>query len=147
MKQRENAPDQTFKRTKRILLICGLFLTLCLCLAAFHACGVVYQKLERKSDELVFGLKHVAKHDYSQKWIIGKTSAEIVEKYGEFDSIFSSDKEKTEGLYRNVTCAYQLTKAVTGYWGTGWDSYYLISFDENGVAVSVDEEYIPLGQT
>jgi hypothetical protein len=65
---------------------------------------------------------------YNREWIIGKTEAEIVKRYGEFKRVYEKDGGGHLGAY------------YVNYDNWGMDpSYihdtYFIEFDENGVAV------------
>lgn len=78
---------------------------------------------------------------YNERDFLGKTSAEIVEQYGEFDCIgMSAD---TDGLYRSTMCGYTIREAKTVFWGTDPEILLFISFDANGVAVSCGKGYRP----
>ena len=82
------------------------------------------------------------KYKYDKEWILGKTSSEIEERYGEFDrkprqgSIYEKD-----GNYYNAQAGYLLKEERVGYLGTDPAEYYMIWFDEYGQAVGVDEEW------
>ena len=73
-----------------------------------------------------------SKTRFKENDIIGLTSAEIVEKYGEFDR--PQGKLGEDGLYRNCACGYLISEAKTGYLGTTPPEYFMITFDENGIA-------------
>lgn len=69
---------------------------------------------------------------YNDKWIIGKTSEEIIERYGEFDHVWK--KPDYDGLYRDCTVEYFLIN----YWqATVTSQYYTIHFNNNGRADEV----------
>ena len=69
---------------------------------------------------------------YDPEDFIGLTSAEIVEKYGEFDHIFAYPSE--DGLYRKAICGYIVKEARVGFLGTDPPEYFMIHFDENAIA-------------
>ena len=79
---------------------------------------------------------------YPEKNILGKTSAEIIEKYGAFDSPMLADED---GLYRNCTCWYIVKDAQVGFLGTSPEILFFMTFDENGTAISCKEDYRPGG--
>ncbi len=80
---------------------------------------------------------------YSEEDFIGKTSAEIIEEYGEFDCVVASPDE--DGLYKNGRCGYAIKEAKKGFLQESPELLYFITFDENGVAVSCEEGYRPGG--
>jgi len=71
---------------------------------------------------------------YDEKWIIGKTSDEIMERYGKFDIVMNKPSE--DGLYRNQRCGYK-TKSGNIDW---YDEFYMISFNSQGVAYLIEED-------
>lgn len=73
-----------------------------------------------------------SKMRYKEDDIIGLTSVEIVEKYGDFDR--PQGKPNEDGLYRNCACGYLISEAKKGYLGTTPPEYFMITFDENGIA-------------
>ena len=79
---------------------------------------------------------------YDVDWIIGKTSAEVINKYGEFDCTHMPAGE--DGLYRSK-CGYTIKEPRRGFLGTSAEVLFFISFDENGVAVECEEGYRPGG--
>ena len=103
---------------KRILLT---ILAILLCLVAFSGC---------------------TNSRYDSEWIIGKTSSEVIEKYGEFDCTHMPAGE--DGLYRSK-CGYTIKEPQKGFWGTSPEILFYISFDENGIAVACEEGYRPGG--
>lgn len=69
---------------------------------------------------------------YSEDEIIGLTSIEIVEKYGDFDRTQGFPDE--DGLYRDCACGYLFSEKRVGFFGTTPPEYFMIYFDEDGVA-------------
>ena len=80
---------------------------------------------------------------YKAKYILGKTSDEIIEKYGAFDSKTILADE--DGLYRNCTCWYTVKEPRVGFLGTSPEILFFIRFDENGMATDCREGYRPGG--
>ena len=78
------------------------------------------------------GCAEEPKEKYSEDEIIGLTSAEVIEKYGEFDRIQGTPGD--DGLYRDCSCGYLVKEAQKGYFGTTSPEYLMIHFDENGIA-------------
>ncbi|MBQ8498172.1 MAG: hypothetical protein IJ489_12070 [Clostridia bacterium] len=78
------------------------------------------------------------KTPYDTEWIIGKTSAEIEERYGEFYQCSMPVSE--DGLYRNCRCSLVIKESRTGFLGTDPAEVLSISFDENGIAYKTSEE-------
>ena len=79
---------------------------------------------------------------YDVDWIIGKTSAEVIDKYGEFDCTYMPVGE--DGLYRSK-CGYTVKKPRRGFLGTSPEVLLFISFDENGIAVDCEKGSRPGG--
>lgn len=80
---------------------------------------------------------------YSEQDFLGKTSAEIVEQYGEFDCI--GMPADADNLYRNTVCGYTIREARVGFLGSDPEELFFIRFDENGIAASCYEGYRPGG--
>ena len=74
---------------------------------------------------------------------IGKTSAEIMEEYGEFDYVVG-DME-TDGLYRSTKGGYIYREKQVGFLGTSEEEFFFIYFDENGIAYKCDYGVRPGG--
>lgn len=67
--------------------------------------------------------------------VIGKTSAEIQERYGEFDNF--QMHPGADGLFRNTSCSYVVIRECVGFLGTTPPYVISIGFDSNGVAYRV----------
>lgn len=80
---------------------------------------------------------------YSEKDILGKTSAQIVDEYGEFDCV--STPADADGIYRSCRCGYTVQEALPGYLEQRPEVLFFIHFDENGIAVDTSEGYRPGG--
>ena len=80
---------------------------------------------------------------YDEKDFIGKTSAEIISEYGEFD--FMASRADEDDLYRNCRCGYTVKEPKVGFLGTSDEILFFITFDENGVAKKCEEGYRPGG--
>lgn len=74
------------------------------------------------------------KYKYDADEVVGLTSIEIVEKYGDFDR--SPGYPNEEGLYCNVYCGYLIKSASKGFFGSPYPEYFMIYFNENGVATA-----------
>jgi hypothetical protein len=61
---------------------------------------------------------------YDDKWIMGRTKEEVMERYGEFDLIYH--EEYSYFLYKD-----------NGFFGSGLDIYYCIIFDDNEIAIKI----------
>lgn len=72
------------------------------------------------------------KSQYTEDEIIGLTFFEIVEKYGDFDRTQGFPDE--DGLYRDCACGYIISEKRVGFLGTTPPEYFMIYFDEDGVA-------------
>ena len=82
-------------------------------------------------------------HRYTAKDFIGKTSAEITNQYGEFDCVFGPAND--DGSYKNCRCGYTVKEPQKRFMGTSPEILLFITFDANGVAISVEEGYRPGG--
>lgn len=96
------------------------FILAFLCMLLFSACG-----------------------KYRSADFLGKTSVQIEIEFGTFDCI--GVPADADGLYRNCRCGYTIQKPQTGFLGTQPERIYFIRFDENGIAVSCEEDYRPGG--
>ena len=72
------------------------------------------------------------KEQYDEDEIIGLTSYEIVEKYGDFDR--KQDVPGRDGLYRDCGCGYLISEERVGFFGTTPPKYFMIYFNEDGIA-------------
>ncbi|HAO61409.1 MAG TPA: hypothetical protein DCQ90_05610 [Erysipelotrichaceae bacterium] len=82
----------------------------------------------------LFWYSHPTHFKYNERFIVGKSAKQIVERYGEFDKVFYRD-EWTEISF----AGYVTDRAKVGFLGTSWPKYYMIRFSE-GKAVSVEIE-------
>lgn len=67
--------------------------------------------------------------------VLGKTSAEIEEIYGEFDN--TGMRRGDDGLFRSTRCSYIVIEKRVGFLGTTPPWVISIGFDANGVAYRV----------
>jgi len=85
-------------------------------------------------------------YKYKDDWILGKTSSEIEEKYGEFYLSPTDSEYIKDGNYVSCACAYKIREKRVGFMGTDPEMFYRIYFDADGKAYKVDDEwYIPGG--
>lgn len=80
---------------------------------------------------------------YHEADMIGKTSAQVEAEFGRFDCC--GMPAGSDGLYRNTACGYTIKKAKANFLGKDPEILFLISFDENGIAVSCREDVRPGG--
>lgn len=76
---------------------------------------------------------------YDKDWMLGKTSSEIENRYGKFDLLKSRYSINEKGDYIKCGCGY-ITKKV-GKNASKDDEFFMIYFDENGVAYEFKENY------
>ena len=99
----------------------GLSILLC-CIAAFCSCAF---------------------YPYKEKHIIGHTSSEIVERYGEFEQFYHGEF-RDDGNYYNGACGYKIGEKNMEVYPS--PMYYMIWFDDEGKAYEIDDSwYIPGG--
>ena len=67
--------------------------------------------------------------------VLGKTSVEIEEIYGNFDN--SGMRRGEDGLFRSTRCSYVVIEERVGFFGTTPPYVISIGFDSNGIACSV----------
>lgn len=79
---------------------------------------------------------------YDEDWIIGKTSLEVEERYGNF--LQAEMPRSSDGLYRSTRCHYFL-KEEPMFFGDVEITLFSISFDENGVAWRCFTSLGPIG--
>ena len=66
------------------------------------------------------------KQNHSEARFLGKTSAEIVNEFGQFDcTLMPSDED---GLYRNCGCGYRIKEPQVGFFGTSPEILFFIYF-------------------
>lgn len=80
---------------------------------------------------------------YHEADMIGKTSAQIEAEFGRFDCC--GMPAGADGLYRNTACGYTIQEAKANFLGKDPEILFLITFDENGIAVSCREDVRPGG--
>ena len=82
---------------------------------------------------LILSISSCSSMHYDEKDFLGKTSLQIEAQFGKFDN--HQSRADDDGLYKCTKCGYRLTPDKRGLWGTPIPGkYYMISFDENGVA-------------
>ena len=91
---------------------CILFVVIVAILLCFSSCGTKYK--------------------YDADEVVGLTSIQIVEKYGDFDRKQGSTGE--DGLYRDCACGYLIFEKRVGFFGTTPPEYFMIYFNEDGIA-------------
>ena len=78
--------------------------------------------------------------EYDLIWIVGKTKDEIIERYGEFDSVSNDESYNIEGYSYG---RYEGKIPISGGKKRYTDSL-IIRFDENGIAYRAEKERIDL---
>ena len=74
---------------------------------------------------------------YCEDDFLGKTSAQIIAEFGEFDC--TGKQPDSDGVYRSTSCGYTVREPRKGFFGTKPEEIFFISFDENGIAVGCYE--------
>lgn len=77
-------------------------------------------------------------YEYDPDWIIGKTSKEVVERYGQFDNTTMLPHE--DGLYYSSICSYIIVEARVRFLGTTPPQLFSIGFNSKGIAHRCFEE-------
>ncbi len=77
-------------------------------------------------------LSSCGKPRYAEKDFLGKSSIEIIAKYGEFDR--KQGQPDAQGTYRDCACGYLVSEAKKGFGENTPPEYFMIYFDENGIA-------------
>ena len=80
---------------------------------------------------------------YTASDMIGKTSSEIEEIYGEFDCV--GVPRSDDGLYKNTFCGYTIREKRPSFWDSIPEKLFFILFDGNGIAHECYEGYRPGG--
>ena len=75
------------------------------------------------------GCSAVSSDKYDKDDFIGKSSIEIVKKYGEFDCVTMPVCE--DGLYKNCRCGYTIKEAKQGFLGASEEVLFFVSFEED----------------
>lgn len=76
-------------------------------------------------------------YKYNTEDFIGKSSAEIISQYGDFDCTTMSASD--DGLYRNCRCGYTIREEQKGFFGKSAEILFFVVFDENGMAIECEE--------
>ena len=88
---------------------------------------------------LVFFVVSLVHYDkYDERWIIGKTHDQIIERYGEFDSYLTITSPNGKFLYDQGN--YILKPQKVGFLGTEPPTYFEIKFNQEGIAYECSEE-------
>lgn len=80
---------------------------------------------------------------YDEDKIIGLRSDEVIALYGEFDN--TSMPICVDGIYRNASCGYIIKDKQVGFLETKPAIYFMIGFDDNGIAFECTQEEGPKG--
>ena len=127
------------KKNARRFVCCVLLISICVGLSVceiisfFSACKVllVESLFLWEQDRLV------KSKPYDVEWMIGKTSAEIAERYGQFHTTNAELGE--DGKYRDGGCTYTVREFYKSTDGTPWPAVYVgIHFDESGLCTKAD---------
>lgn len=73
-----------------------------------------------------------AQRPYDEEWIIGKTSAEIEEKYGQFQRI--SNPYHEDGLLYRTDAGYIIKKSRVSWHGKTTEVLFVVRFNQDGLA-------------
>ena len=76
--------------------------------------------------------------NYDKNDFIGHNSKEITINFGAFD--VTLDDPQSDGLYYHTGCGYISREAEQGFFGTTPPEYFMIYFDENGIACKCEYE-------
>ncbi len=82
-----------------------------------------------------FWYLHPTHYRYNDKFIIGSSVNEVIERYGDFDKVFYTDESENDIGWGG----YIVVPAKVGFLGTSFPKYYMIEF-RNGKAVRVSIE-------
>jgi len=69
---------------------------------------------------------------FDAEWIIGKTSAEIEERYGPFDRL--GMEYQKDGLLYNTDAGYVISESRTTWHGRTTETLFVVHFNEDGIA-------------
>jgi len=73
---------------------------------------------------------HSTDYEYDDEWIIGKNEYQVIERYGEFDIQFD---ENGRGGFSRGYCVKPMSYDKL-FGEPIWPEYYMIYFDEQGIA-------------
>ncbi len=79
-------------------------------------------------------LSACTQHPYDEEWVIGKTSAEIEEKYGKFDRREWDYRE--DGLLYGTDAGYILKESRVFWFGKTMEELFVVRFNQEGIAIS-----------
>ena len=69
---------------------------------------------------------------YDVDWMMGKTSQEIIDRYGYFN--MCSNYPDEDGLFKNVVCGYTIRERTPGFMDAIPERLLYIHFDSTGIA-------------
>jgi len=75
-------------------------------------------------------------YKYDDEWIVGKSSAQIEEKYGSFDR--RAVAYDADGLLRNCRAGYVIEPSRKTWHGKTTEQLFCVHFDADGIAVSTE---------
>lgn len=79
------------------------------------------------------------KYAYDADWMIGKTSFQIQEKFGQFN--YTSADRNEDGLYYNCECGYYTFRGEGIFYnGVIWQKYLILHFNEDGIVYKISEK-------
>ena len=88
---------------------------------------------------IVLSVVFIVKHEkYNEKWILGKTTEQVVERYGDF--IRYVPTRSTDGQIQYYIASYTLKPRKVGFLGTYNGVLFSIKFDKDGIAFECYKE-------
>lgn len=81
-----------------------------------------------------YSLSACAQHSYDESWIIGKTSSEIEQRYGEFDRFEWGYRD--DGLLHSTDAGYIIKESQVSWHGKTTEELFVVHFNEEGIADS-----------
>ena len=77
-----------------------------------------------------------SQYSYDEEWMIGKTSAEIEERYGKFDRREWDYRE--DGLLYGTDAGYIVKESQVSWFGKTTEELFVVRFNQEGVAISCE---------
>ncbi len=79
---------------------------------------------------------------YNEDWIVGKGSAEIIKKYGEFDIV--QKRTTVDGDFYGALCGYRTKKETSDFIFNDIipEEFFVIYFNSDNVAYDTERNYI-----
>lgn len=125
-----------------------IFILITILLITFSSCSPLrsaYSICEGLYENITADIKSLYNENkYDADWMIGKTSQEIIDRYGLFN--MCSDLPDEDGLFRNRVCGYITRERTHGFMDAHREEFLFIYFNSDGIAYDYEwDKLLPGG--